>query len=46
MQTIEFQNAQTEALPQKSGKKRLLLADDQRRLFAVKAHSIGQKAPP
>jgi len=42
-QIIEFQNAQTEALLKKLGKKRLLLDDNQRRLLAVKAHSIGRK---
>ena len=43
-QIIEFQNAQIEALLKKLGRKRLLLDDDQRRLLAVKAHSIGRKA--
>ena len=42
-QIIEFQNAQTEALLKKLGKKRLLLDDNQGRLLAVKAHSIGRK---
>ena len=42
--TIEFQNAQIEALLQKLGKKRILLTDDQRRLLAVKAKAIGRKA--
>ena len=43
-QIIEFQNAQIEALLKKLERKRLLLDDDQRRLLAVKAHSIGRKA--
>ncbi len=41
---IEFQNAQITALLQKLGKKRVLLTDDQRRLLAVKAKSIGREA--
>ena len=43
-QIIEFQNAQIETLLKKLEKKRLLLDDNQRRLLAVKAHSIGRKA--
>ncbi|MEZ6058588.1 MAG: hypothetical protein R3C01_17955 [Planctomycetaceae bacterium] len=43
-QVIEFQNAQISALLQTLGRKRLLLNDDQRRLLAVKAHSLGRKA--
>ena len=43
-QIIEFQNAQIEAILAKLGRPRLLLDDDQRRLLAVKAHSIGRKA--
>ena len=46
LQTIEFQNAQTEALLRKSGKKRLLLDDDRRRLPAVKSYVIGCKILP
>jgi putative transposase len=42
--TIAFQNAQIETLLQKLGKKRILLTDDQRRVLAVKANAIGQKA--
>jgi hypothetical protein len=42
--TIEFQNAQIETLLQKLGKKRILLTYDQRRVLAVKANAIGQKA--
>jgi len=41
---IEFQNAQIEALLNKLGKKRVLLTDDQRRILAVKAKSIGRRA--
>ncbi|MEZ6057587.1 MAG: hypothetical protein R3C01_12880 [Planctomycetaceae bacterium] len=41
---IEFQNALIEALLQTLGRKRLLLNDEQRRLLAVRAHSLGRKA--
>ena len=41
---IEFQNAQIQALMDKMGRKRILLADDQRRLLAVKGKALGCKA--
>ena len=37
---IEFQNNQIEALLKLLGKKRVLLADDQRRVLAVKGHGL------
>ena len=40
-QIIEFQNAEIEALLKKLGKKRVLLADDQRRLLAVNGKVLG-----
>ena len=43
-QVIEFQNAQIQVLMKQLGRKRLLLSDDQRRVFAVKAHALGRKA--
>lgn len=43
-QIIEFQNAQIEALLKQLEKQRLLLDDNQRRLLAVKAYSLGRKA--
>ena len=42
-QIIEFQNAQIDTLLKQLGKKRLLLDDDQRRILAMKAHTIGRK---
>jgi hypothetical protein len=41
---IEFYRTEVEALMATQGKKRLLLADDQRRLMAVKGKSAGRKA--
>ena len=41
---IEFYQAQLDAMMKTQRKKRLLLTDDQRRLLAVKAKSIGRKA--
>jgi transposase len=41
---IDFQNAQIRTLMEQSGKKRILLTDDQRRLLAVKGKAIGRKA--
>ena len=41
---IEFQNAQIEALLQQLDRKRLRLTDEQRRMLAVKARSIGRAA--
>ncbi|MDP6118559.1 MAG: hypothetical protein QGG53_42375, partial [Planctomycetota bacterium] len=43
-QIIEFQNAQIETLLKQLGKKRLLLDDNERRMLAVKAHTLGRKA--
>jgi len=40
-QIIDFQNAEIEALSKKLGRKRPLLNDDQRRLWAVRSHAIG-----
>ncbi len=45
-QIVKFQDAQIEALLRKSGKKRLLLDDDRRRLPAVKSYVIGCKILP
>jgi len=42
--TIEFYQAELEAMMKAQGKKRLLLTDDQRRLLAVKGKSLGRKA--
>jgi len=41
---IEFYQAELEAMLKAQGKRRLLLTDDQRRLLAVKAKSLGRKA--
>ena len=43
-QVVKFQNAQIQFLMNQLGMKRLLLSDDQRRVFAVKAHALGRKA--
>lgn len=43
-QIIEFQNDEVEALLKKLGRKQLLLTDNQRRVLAVKGHSLGLKA--
>lgn len=40
---IDFYRAQLEALMKAQGKKRLLLADEQRRILAVKGQSLGRK---
>ena len=42
--TIEFYQAQLEAMMKAQGKKRVLLTDDQRRLLAVKGKALGRKA--
>ena len=42
--TIEFYQAQLEAMMKAPGKKRVLLTDDQRRLLAVKGKALGRKA--
>jgi putative transposase len=42
--TIEFYQAELEAVMKAQGKKRLRLTDDQRRLLAVKGKSLGRKA--
>ncbi len=41
---IEFYQTELEAMMKAQGKRRLLLTDDQRRLLAVKAKSLGRKA--
>ncbi|MFT4549974.1 MAG: putative transposase [Verrucomicrobiales bacterium] len=41
---IEFQNAQIRILMDKMGSKRILLTDDQRRVLAVKAKTLGRRA--
>ena len=43
-QIIEFQDAQIRALMDRMGRKRILLTDDQRRVLAVKAKTLGRKA--
>ena len=42
--TIEFYQAELEAMMKAQGKKRVLLTDDQRRLLAVKGKALGRKA--
>ena len=42
--TIEFYQAELEAVMKAQGKKRLLLTDNQRRLLAAKGKSLGRKA--
>ena len=42
-QTIEFQNAQTEALLQQFGRQRLLLNDDECNWVKPKTDAIGRK---
>jgi hypothetical protein len=41
---IEFQPAQIRAIMDRMGRKRILLTDDQRRVLAVKAKTLGRRA--
>ena len=41
---IDFQDAQIQVMMEKLGKKRILLADDQRRRLAVKGKNLGRKS--